>query len=150
MSRAFTLIEILVAVTIMMIMLGAGAVAYRNVARKQSLDQSAAEVAQTLAQAQANALSGKKINCAAVNLAGWQVKFTLTDYTLDEVCEIGSYVVKTVAYPVSITGTFPSPNPILFRVLSRGTNIPVSTTITLTSGQGQAKSVIVFSSGEVR
>lgn len=150
MSRAFTLVEILVTMSIVMTMLGVGAVAYRNAARKQALEQTAAGLIQTLAQAQANALSGKKINCAAETLAGWQVRFAAGSYTLEEVCQSTNYPVKTVNYPLSVTGTLPSPNPILFRVLSRGTNIPSSTTITLTTSQGQTKSITVFGSGEIR
>lgn len=147
----FTLIEVLVAMSLMMIILGVGAVAYRNVARKQALETAAAEVAQTLVQAQANALSGKKINCAAQTLAGWQVRFSAGSYTLEEVCQNTNYLAKTIIYPTQIRGTtFPSPNPILFRGLSRGTNISASTTITLTSSQGQTRSITVFSSGEIR
>lgn len=150
MKKAFTLIEILVAVTIMMIMLGVGAVAYRKVARRQVLDQTLAGVVQTLAQAQANALSGKKINCAVQTLAGWQVRFSVGSYALEEACQTTNYAVKTIIYPAKINGTLPSPNPILFRVLSRGTNVPAATTITLTDSQNQAKSVTVSNTGEIK
>ncbi len=150
MSRAFTLIEVLVAVTIMMILMGVGTVAYRNVARKQSLDQFAAQVSQALTQAQANALSGKKQYCGTRTLVGWRVIFASTSYQLEETCQTISYAVKTVRYPNKITGTLPSPNPILFRVLSRGTNVPASTTVTLTNGQGLTKSVTVSNTGEIK
>lgn len=150
MKKAFTLIEMLVTISIMTILFGMGVAAYRNLARRQSLEQAAAEVSQTLTQAQANALGGKKINCAAETLAGWQVRFLAGNYTLEEACQITNYIVKTVYYPVSVTGTLPSPNPILFRVLSQGTNIPVSTTITLNNSQSLTKSIIVSSTGEIK
>lgn len=152
MSRAFTLIEMLVAVSIAALILGMGMIAYSKVARKQSLDQTAAGVAQILTQARANALSGNKsIGCTT--LSGWRVTFTANNYTLREVCSAGAASLqKTVPLPASITVTsFPSPNPILFKVLNQGTTISGSTSITLTNSKDMTtKSVTVSKLGVIQ
>ena len=153
MNRGFTLIEMIVAISIAAFMLGTGMLAYTRVARKQTLDQATAGVAQILTQARANALSGKKQNCTAT-LLGWQVTFTASNYTLGEVCTAGSPipVVQTVILPILISATtLPSSNPIIFNRLNQGTNISSTATITLTNTKDMTtKSVTVSNIGVVQ
>ena len=60
MSKAFTLIEVLVAVGILLIMFTGGLVSYRTAARNQALEADSSKIIQTLREAQSNIRSGKK------------------------------------------------------------------------------------------
>ena len=153
MKKAFTLIEILVAIGLVMILTGAGIGTLRQSARRKAVEAAAEDIAAVLHQAQTYAASGNKINCTqGYPLTGWQVEFTASDYKLQEVCP-GSggtpYTIKSGQFLDNITpSTLPSPNPILFRVLNQGTNIVGSTGIVI-SGFGITKAIGVTSTGEV-
>ncbi len=148
MKRGFTLIELLVSITLLMILAGAGVAGYRQSARRQTVDAAYNQVTGMLRQAQANAQSGKKINCATT-LAGWQVRFSAASVVLEESCA-GTYPVSTFGLPPGITlTTLPSPNPILFGVLNRGTNVPSLTNINFT-GFSLTKTITVTATGEIR
>ena len=144
----FSLIELLVSITLLMILAGVGVAGYRLSVRKQTMDAAYSQVTGLLRQAQANAQSGKKINCTTT-LAGWQVRFNGSSAVLEESCA-STYSVSTFELPLGVTlTTLPSPNPILFRVLNRGTDVLSSTDIGF-SGFTLTKIITVTSTGEIR
>ncbi|MEK7163794.1 MAG: prepilin-type N-terminal cleavage/methylation domain-containing protein [Patescibacteria group bacterium] len=83
----FSLIEILVSITILAIMSTVGIASYRNTARNQALLADVDQIIQVLNIAKTNVSSGKKISCG--NLAAWQVSFLGSSYKLQEVCTVG-------------------------------------------------------------
>ena len=144
----FSLIELLVSITLLSILAGVGVAGYRLSVRKQTMDAAYSQVTGLLRQAQANAQSGKKINCATT-LAGWQVRFNATSVVLEESCA-STYSVSIFELPLGVTlTTLPSPNPTLFRVLNRGTNVPSLTDIGLT-GFNLTRTITVTATGEIR
>ena len=121
---------------------------YRLSVRKQTMDAAYSQVMGILRQAQVNAQSGKKINCTTT-LVGWQVRFSATSAALEESCA-STFSVSAFGLPLGVTlTTLPPPNPILFRVLNRGTNVSSLTDIGF-SGFTLTKTITVLSSGEIR
>ncbi len=86
----FSLIEILVSITILAVMSTVGIASYRQTARNQALESDVAKIIQTLNIAKTNVNSGKKVSCLAKNLKAWQVTFSATGYILQEVCNDNS------------------------------------------------------------
>jgi len=88
MKKGFSLIEILVSITILAIMSTVGIASYRNTARNQALIADVDQIIQVLNIAKTNVSSGKKVKCAS-SLAAWQVSFLGSGYKLQEVCTVG-------------------------------------------------------------
>lgn len=145
---AFTLIELMVSITLLVILAGVGVAGYRQSARRQTMEAAVGQVTSMLHQAQVNTQSGKKISCNT-SLQGWQVNFTVSSMTLQEVCN-ATFSQSVLQLPLGITiTTLPSPNPILFQVLNRGTNVNTSTQLVL-SGFNLTSTVTVTSAGEIK
>lgn len=155
MRRGFTLIEILVAISLLVILGGAGLVGYRQAARRQAVDGAAEKVVGALRQAQANAASGVKdtVACGSRQLTGWRVTFAANSYTIEGVCGAVTFGSKSEGYSREVVGIgvtpLPSANPMLFKVLNQGTNIPVSTNVTV-AGYGLTKVITVTASGDIK
>lgn len=153
MNKAFTLIETLVALTALVIIFGAGIASFRQAAQRQSLNAAQNKVIGALTQAQSNVAAGVRdtTTCGANSLTGWQITFTSNSYTLEGVCGTITFPSPppTYTFAPSITvSTLPTPNPILFKTLRTGTNVPVSTTITLT-GSGTSRNIRVNNVGQI-
>ena len=88
MKKGFSLIEILVSITILAIMSTVGIASYRNTARNQALLADVDQIIQILNIAKTNVNSGKKVSCSS-SLAAWQVSFLGSSYKLQEVCVVG-------------------------------------------------------------
>jgi prepilin-type N-terminal cleavage/methylation domain-containing protein len=157
-SRGFTLIEVLVGLTIIGLLFGFGYVSFRDFARRQSLAGAAKSLVSDIRLAQTNALSGFKpdhVNCDTPNtLEAWRVGFTsTTQYRLVAVCSGGIVVAKTVDSPSDVVMTLPAVNPIIFKVLGQGNNIPLGSqaSIVLTQvGTGSVQTIVIGSGGQVR
>jgi prepilin-type N-terminal cleavage/methylation domain-containing protein len=144
----FTLIELLVTISIAAILFGIGVAQYNQFNRQQIFSQAVLNLKNNLRLAQNNALTVKK-DCLGT-LDGYEVAFSPTSYSFRAKCGVNYGGSTTINLPSSITiTTFPSPNPILFKVLSQGTNIPGSTNIVL-SGFGRIQTITVTSVGEIR
>ena len=173
----FTLIELLVVVGIIVLLVGGGVAAYNNFNQNQILAQATATLRTNLRDAQNRALSGEKVcgpsACGGTNstcgdeaayhptnnptgekqLDGWQVNFSAPrTYRLSGVC--GSTIFSEVSFNLLTDLEFfflPSPNPILFKSLTHGTNVSGSTAITLKhTGSGKTQSITVTASGEIK
>lgn len=157
-QKGFTLVEILVGLTIIGLLFGFGYVSFRDFARRQSLSGVAKSLISDLRLAQTNALSGIKPDnpfCNSPNtLQAWRVGFTsTTQYRLVAVCSGGIVVIKTVDSPSDITMTLPAVNPIIFKVLGQGNNIPLGSSVSIIltqAGTGSVQTVIVGSGGHIR
>lgn len=135
MSKAFTLIEVLVAVGILLIMFTGGLVSYRTAARNQALEADSSKIIQTLREAQSNIRSGK-INCLT-SLEAWQVRLDAKKMYLDEVCN--GATASTTSFDLS---DVVSTNTVKFYPLSGG-----ATPATITIG---TKTITVSSVGDIQ
>ena len=150
MRKGFSMVEMIVVFMILGILATSGITVTQRSGRRQSVQSAAEQIRGALRQAQAQALTGRKVNC--VNpLDSWNVNFTATGYSIDEECG-GVSAGRAVKLPVGaqIT-TLPSPNPIKFKVLGQGTNVTggANTTLQITN-QEETASIIISSTGEIQ
>lgn len=153
----YTLIEVLVGLVIVTLIFSFGYVGFREFARRQTIISAVRSVKGELRLAQEQALAGKKpdhVNCNSPNrLQGYYFRVTsTTTYKIEALCTGGTVDIKeeTITSPLTISA--PSPNPILFKVLGQGTNIPSGdATITITlPATSQATDITVGSTGEIQ
>ncbi len=159
MKKGYTLVEILITLTIVGLIFGFGYVSFREFSQRQALTGAARSIRGDLRLAQEFALSGKKpstVNCDSPNiLNGYYFRRnSAANYTIEANCSGGSSaqeIVKSVNIPAGIVLTSFSVNPLLFKVLGEGTNITGSATITITqTGTGNTRAVIVTQGGEIK
>lgn len=157
-TSAFTLIEILVTLTIVGILFAFGYASFRDFARRQQLAGTVKQLQGDLRLAQQMALSGEKPpdgSCSTLD----GIRFGIippSEYRIRAQCNgssTGGYTYKTV----NLTGDLvitpdATVNPILFKVLGQGTNILSSeAVITLTqTATGNATTITVTPGGEIK
>jgi len=150
----FTLVELLIVISILAILFSIGLVQYTRFNRQQILGQAVLGLKNNLAYAREMALSGKK-NCEGV-FDGILVRFdgTENEYGLYSSCNNKTDLVLIATYkvePVSL-GSLPVGNEILFKSLNSGTNFSEEQTITLVAssgGTGNTAGVTVAPSGKL-
>src|SRR5258706_3417069 len=157
-QKGYTLIEILVAVTIIGLLFGVGYANFRGFSQRQVVLDAANSLQGDLRLTQELALSGQKpddINCASANLLdGYSFRIlSSSTYEIRANCT-GGVVLEPTKTVTLVTGAdiaspFPSPNPIFFKVLGSGTNIPEGTNAVIKIQQTVTtnKSPITISSG---
>lgn len=133
-TSAYTLIEILVALTIIGLLFSVGYANFRSFSQRQVVADNAKNLQGDLRLAQQMALSGQKPNdpnCVSPGntLNGYNfLVLSEGSYEIRASCSGGA--VGTAEKEVDLSSgavfasPFPSPNPILFKVLGNGTNIP--------------------------
>jgi Tfp pilus assembly protein FimT len=133
-----------------------GFVSFRDFSRRQSLQSATRNLISDLRLAQNYALSGKKpdsIFCDSPSvLQGYNFEVTgETDYKISASCSGGTVSVKEIALSDEFVISTPTTNPIVFKTLGQGTNIPDSLVITLTqTATNNVQIVTVTSGGEIR
>lgn len=151
-QSGYTLIEILVALTIVGILFGFGYVNFRDFSRRQALAGVVKQIQGDLRLAQQMALSGQKpsdLSCGTLD----GIRFGITPpsvYRLRAQCNgAAGFIYKEVTLPGGITITPDgATNPIIFKVLGRGTNIvSPAAVITLTQTGTNATAIITVASG---
>jgi prepilin-type N-terminal cleavage/methylation domain-containing protein len=148
MKKAYTLIELLIVISITGIIFGIGYFGFREFSRRQVLASTTSALVTNLRLAQERALAGDKPEGCSGNLEGYEVVFNSTSYTIQAVCESGKIEIKKVDLPEAIFLALPSVNPILFKVLAQGTNVAEKVEIAV-SGFDKSQIVTVTSSGEI-
>jgi prepilin-type N-terminal cleavage/methylation domain-containing protein len=152
----YTLIEILITLTIIGLIFGFGYISFREFSQRQALSGLARSIKGDLRLAQESALAGKKpsgINCNSPNLLNgyYFQRVSSTNYTLGASCSAGTIESKSVNLPADVTMSSFSPNPIIFKVLGQGTNISGSTIITLTQiSSGNTRTITITDGGEIK
>lgn len=133
-SSGYTLIEILVSLSIIAILFTFGYSSYRDFGRRQALAGVAGQVQGDLRLAQQMAITGQKPtdgSCGTLDGIRFGI-YTGTQYRLRAQCNgAAGFIFKDVTLPGDFTiatrGPVPpnpaTPNPIIFNVLGRGTNI---------------------------
>ncbi len=157
--KGYTLIEILVALTVVGLLFTVGYVGFRDFSRRQALAGAVKQIQGNLSLTQGYALAGQKpddISCNNPNsLIGYNFNIvSTTEYKIEAVCSGGTVLREDYNLPadsgISISAS--SPNPILFKILGSGTNITTEyAKITLTqTGTANTADVKVGSGGEIR
>ncbi len=152
-SSGYTLIEIMVALTIISIIFGVGYVAYREFSRRQSLNSAMRSIIGDLQLAQTQAITGTKpkdVVCDSPNvLSGYNFEVIEPNgYKIEAVCSGGVHLVKQVNLANSVELTPPIPNPIFFKILGQGTNVAGSARIDVSS-LGVMGAVNITSGGSI-
>lgn len=156
-KKGYTLIEILVGLTIVGLIFGIGYVNFRDFSRRQALVGYARIVKGDLRIAQESALAGKKpsdVFCDTPNtLSSYYFnRISGSTYRIVASCTGGDIIVKEVVLPSDVSISISS-NPVVFRILGLGTNVPevTPTTITLTqAATGSTRIITVTSGGEIK
>lgn len=131
MRSGFTLIELIVVVSISLLAVGGLIVNYNNYNDNQKLKQAALTLKNNLRYAQTLAASAKKPASGCTQLVGYGVQFASSSYTITAQCTegaVGESLVTTL--PAGITLS-PVPSPITIDVLTRGLVPSDAVTITL-------------------
>jgi len=149
-SHGFTLIEIIVTVTLFLVLSSLFMASYSAFNNSQTVKQAASSLIRNLQAVRTNAASGTKpAGCTLPDtLVGYRVDFTGTGYTAQARCLVSGSetgVGPKTAYTLPTGVTFPSvPSSITFYALDRGASR--NETISL-HGFGTTVKVSVFASG---
>ncbi len=151
----YTLIEILVSMSIIGLIFNFGYVNYRDFARRQALLGSARHLKADLRLAQEQALAGKKPSSAACSGAGSLRGYdfyvdSATSYIIQANCTGGLVDDKIVqtSSGVSLTAV---PNRFTFKVIGKGTSLSGLATITLTqTATGNTQVITISPEGEIK
>jgi len=151
MKRGFTLVEILVATSILAIIFGIGLARYQAFNRRQVLNQAVLTLQSDLRLAQSLAFSGQKPSgwCSDDFLTGYRLRFDSSDsYLVEAVCNDESTSErKNVSLPKQVDG--PSGENVLFKVLNQGTDADPSVVFSLTFDGVGSQQVTVSKTGEI-
>lgn len=165
-ARGYTLIEILIALTIMSLIFGIGFSGFRDYSRRQTLESIARQVRGDISTAKERALAGTKpaspnAQCDTPHTLMGHGIFAVgggASYQLYAICTNGTSFIDTRTMPTGFTivRTFPFGCPIdstYFRVLGLGTSIQTGCDATFTitnTASSQTTVVTMTSSGEIR
>lgn len=145
-DRGFSLLEMLVVVTISMGVIGAIVVNYNSFNEGQKLRQAALSLKSNFRLAQSRAISGLKPSSGCTSLRGYTVTFNQNGYSIQASCTEGLVGQSVdVTLPSSVTFS-PVPAALTFAVLN-GT-ASSATSITL-SGVSNTFELQVSTSGDV-
>lgn len=151
-EHAYTLIEILVSLTIISLIFGVGFISFREFARRQALAAVARSLRGDLRLAQEQALVGKKPGGCNV-LGGYRFSAVSgTQYTIEAVCSNGNFSVgkTSVPFPSGVSMN-PVPGNILFKVLGQGTDLGSDVEVNLVQeATGNTIKVTITTGGEIK
>ena len=140
-SAGYTLIELLVSTTIVMLVVSGGLVSYRRFDDKQKLVSASRQIESSLRDVQKRAQSGQKPETGCTQLSGWRftkgTSYQAGTYSLHPECAPeGTLPGTTYTLPAGVTINESSVS-ILFQVLSGKADAPK--TINLVTQQGNQR-----------
>lgn len=158
-QEGYTLIEVLVGLSILALLFATGYASYREFSRRQILVGVSRAIKGDLRLAQELSLSGKKPGGCSV-LDGYNfLVIPPTGYEIRALCGATTYLEKAgsvAGLNVTLSNLSPDPTPsntITFKTLGEGTNIGAGSSTTLTITQtttGTTTDVVITSGGEIR
>jgi type II secretory pathway pseudopilin PulG len=143
----FTLIEILVTTTIIMLISSLGLAAYNDFNNRQTLDGVASQIKNDLRQIRGWAMNGKKSSGCNGDLIGYQVTFdpNAHTYRVALLCP-NPITINTFSYDTRITLSGDPTNVFVFAALDGSTNEEVTINLSLGARQGE---LTINSNGEI-
>lgn len=151
----YTLIEILVSLTIVGLIFSFGYVNFRDFSRRQAVSSAIKMIQGDLRLAQGNAITGQKPDaCGATKTLNSYSLRVVSDgqYVIEANCGVTpAPIVKDVSLPPGITIS-PIPATLEFKVLGQGTNVGTTdwTLTIIQAGAGNTATVTVTSGGEIK
>jgi prepilin-type N-terminal cleavage/methylation domain-containing protein len=155
--KGYTLIELLVGLSIIGIIFSVGLAGYREFSRRQALTGVSKQLKADLRLAQQLALTGQKpdgVACDTLTGYTFNVSVSTSSYSISANCtstlniktspEIKNVSLGTDIQIVSTTAAFQ------FKGLGQGTNLTSSNTITLTHISGNTSLILVGIGGDVK
>ena len=143
----YTLVEVLVSLSIMGVILGVGFMSYRDLSRRQNISGSVRQVLGDLRFLQNDSLAGRKPTGCTGTLNSYNFRVIagnpITTYVLEAECSgppLTTVIVKQASLPVgTYFNALPVVNPIRFKTVGDGTNIVSGQSVILTiAGSGTA------------
>lgn len=157
-QKGYTLIEILVGLTIIGLLFGVGYANFRGFSRRQAVLAAVKIMQGDLRLAQEMALAGQKpadAKCDSPNtLNGYNLNIvSASEYKIEANCTGGIVTVKDVILSSDLSVSTPVPNPITFNVLGNGTNIPSGQNSSIDiaqTGTGNKSTLTLTSGGQIQ
>lgn len=151
--KGYTLIEILITLTILAIVFTVGYAGFRQFSLRQQMVGISKSVVSDLRLIQQKSSSGEKPSgstCTSLNGYAF-VYVSTTSYELRADCSNNANITfKAVTLPTGITLGVTT-NRTLFRVLGKGTNLSSSNTLSLTQAvSGNTATVVIGTGGDIR
>ncbi|MBI5614325.1 type II secretion system protein [Candidatus Gottesmanbacteria bacterium] len=150
-SAGFTLLEIIIAISLLMLLTGGIIAGYSSFNDTQKIKQAALTFKSYLRSAQTKAVSGVKPT-ACTTLDGYIVRVDGSSYTVDAMCDGSIVSDANTSYSVTLTGQVIVSNPntasFVFRVLTRAVSISQNTTFTFENGS-KGYQISVSPSGDI-
>jgi len=146
----FTLVELLVTITIISLVFSIGLVQYNRFNRRQILTKAKDQLISDLRLTQSKALSGEKpSDCGVGPLSGHKLEFTSnSNYQITAVCDSDVVVSAGLSLTEGVIKQA-GPDEIFFKVLSQGIDVSGTVQIIL-SGFSETQTVSVNSVGEIK
>lgn len=148
-KNGYTLIELLVGITIISIVFSVGFASFREFSRRQALSGVSKSIKTDLRLAQQLASTGQKPAIGTcTQLVGYTITFFTDNYSLDANCTNANRNIKTIDLPTGITET--DNLSVQYKVLGQGTNLTTDLTVTLTHiATGKTSTIIIGKGGKV-
>ena len=155
-KSGYTLLELLAVLAITGLIFGLGYAGFRTYNQRQQTDSAARGIFGDLRLAQEQALAGKKPSgCIVLN--GYKFGLSGNHYQVSAACSNAfsswDVLIKEVSISGNMTVTSPATNPILFKTIGQGTNIPEGDTVTIgltNTSINYTRSVVVGSGGDLK
>jgi len=143
----FTVVELLIILSLMALLFTLGIAQYNRFNRSQSLVKARDELISNLRLTQSKALGAEKPSSCTESLSGHKLKFIDNrHYKIVAVCGEEIDIKTDIALPSGVSKQAGS-NEIFFKVLSQGSESDVSFVL---SGFGETKTVTVSTVGEIK
>ena len=165
--RAFTLIELLIILTITGFLFTIGFVQYRKFANRQVLVNAHEKLKSDLNLVRQLTLSGEKAICGGtcvsnpngcgITFEGYRITFTSASYSVTGQCRNDPISLPYYQSLLDVNGQLPTgitlsstASQILFKVIGQGTDLTSSATITLSQSANQPKTVTITKEGLIQ
>jgi len=147
--KGFTLVEILIVISLMAILMLTSIVTFSSFTKSQSFQTSISDVIALLNKAKSKSLNQvKPAECEEDSVKGYQVVFTASSssYDLAVVCGDYTHILEEKKLPSQITFTEGSADYIFFNVATGVVDSPAEVTIT---GFDKSKTIVVDGVGNI-